>query len=269
VSIVVLHKDKILGFHAEDPHSKQEYFFLPGGVPEEGEELSAAATREVLEETGYEISVSSKPSLESHYDFEWDGKSFSCQTHYFLGELKSETSSFVKDAPYHRGVDWRPTSEIERVFSYHPEILNAVQSFAGELLESFKGIDFFRNRKLLPNRIADLYEDSGLNRPTKDLDRIARMFEHSNLVISAWRGEKLVGVSRALTDFSYCCYLSDLAISKVDQRGGLGKKLIDLTKKQAGPESNLLLLSSPEAMEYYPKVGLDSIQNGFFQKRSR
>ncbi len=114
-----------------------------------------------------------------------------------------------------------------------------------------------------------IYDDSGLRRPTKDKVRIKKMFDNSNLVISAWNKDELVGISRALTDFSYCCYLSDLAVKKKFQKCGIGKELIRITKEQIGENSMLLLLSAPEAMEYYPKIGMEKAGNGFFIKREK
>ncbi len=95
------------------------------------------------------------------------------------------------------------------------------------------------------------------------------MYDNSNLVVTAWSDEELVGISRALTDFCYCCYLSDLAVSKSYQMKGIGKKLIELTKEKIGNESTLLLLSAPTAMDYYPKIGLQKVENGFIIKRSK
>ena len=115
--------------------------------------------------------------------------------------------------------------------------------------------------------IIELYESAGLNRPTKNKGRIGKMYEHSNLVISAWDGDILVGIARSLSDFCHCCYLSDLAVRKEYQKEGIGKKLIYLTKEKIGDESMLLLLSAPTAMEYYPKVGLEKVQNGFIINR--
>ena len=60
--------------------------------------------------------------------------------------------------------------------------------------------------------IIDLYKSSGINRPTANHERISRMYANSNLVVTAWDKDKLVGISRSLTDFCYCCYLSDLAV---------------------------------------------------------
>ena len=100
------------------------------------------------------------------------------------------------------------------------------------------------------------------------MERISKMYTNSNLVLSAWKSDHLIGVARSLTDFSYCCYLSDLAVAKNYQNQKIGKKLIDLTKEFIGPQSMLLLLSASNAMEYYPKVGFEVGHNGFIIRRS-
>jgi ribosomal protein S18 acetylase RimI-like enzyme len=93
-------------------------------------------------------------------------------------------------------------------------------------------------------------------RPADDLARLERMLRGANIIVTARDGSKLVGVSRALSDFSYCCYLSDLAVAEAYQRRGIGKRLIDETRAAAGPETTLILLSAPAAESYYPKVGM-------------
>lgn len=117
------------------------------------------------------------------------------------------------------------------------------------------------------DQIIALYESAGLNRPTDDKPRITKMYDHSNLVLTAWDDEQLVGISRSLTDFCYCCYLSDLAVKNEYQKAGIGKKLIELTKDKTGEQSMLLLLSAPAAMEYYPKIEMEKVDNGFIIKR--
>ncbi|GGG04507.1 GNAT family N-acetyltransferase [Pontibacter amylolyticus] len=118
-------------------------------------------------------------------------------------------------------------------------------------------------------QIIDLYDSSGINRPTADHARIEKMYANSNLVVTAWDGETLVGIARSLTDFCYACYLSDLAVRKEYQKDGIGRQLIALTKEIIGEQSMLILLSAPAAMDYYPKVGFDKVDNGFMIKRSR
>ena len=117
--------------------------------------------------------------------------------------------------------------------------------------------------------IIEIYQSSGINRPTADTQRIAKMYQHSNLVVTAWHDEKLIGIARSLTDYSYCCYLSDLAVRKEYQQQGIGKELIALTQQAIGPQAMLLLLSAPAALEYYPKLGFEAVDNGFIIKRTQ
>ncbi len=116
--------------------------------------------------------------------------------------------------------------------------------------------------------ITELYQNAGLNRPIADAPRIAAMYAHSNLVISAWQNTKLLVIARSLTDFNYRCYLSDLAVAAEFQKQGIGNELIQRTKKAIGEKCMLLLLSAPGAMEYYPKVGFEKVENGFIIKRN-
>ena len=115
--------------------------------------------------------------------------------------------------------------------------------------------------------IIRVLEDSGIVRPTHDVARIEKMFAHANLVVTAWEDETLVGVCRALTDFSYCCYLSDLAVNKSHQGQGIGQQLIEQVKHKIGDQVALILLSAASAMSYYPGIGFDKIENGFIIKR--
>ena len=101
-------------------------------------------------------------------------------------------------------------------------------------------------------------------RPVDDRGRIARMLEHADIKLCA-RDSKglLVGVARALTDFAYCCYLSDLAVDAGWQRRGIGKELIRRTHTIAGIDTTLILLSAPKAMSYYPHIGLTRSERAF------
>lgn len=130
-------------------------------------------------------------------------------------------------------------------------------------------IEYRHNYPLDPAKVARVFNASGITRPTGDLARIARMFAPPSLVISAWQNGRLVGVSRSLTDYSYCCYLSDLAVDKALQGQGVGKELIKRTQAVIGDEVSLILLSAPGAMSYYPAVGFQQADNAFVIRRKR
>jgi len=115
--------------------------------------------------------------------------------------------------------------------------------------------------------IISVYNSSGLNRPTADKDRIEQMYKHSNLVVTAWHDDQLVGIARSLTDFCHCCYLADLAVRATYQKSGIGRALVKRTKDTIGDKSMLLLLAAPAAIEYYPKIGMDVVNNGFIINR--
>tara|TARA_Y100000815_G_scaffold243514_1_gene241102 strand:+ start:169 stop:477 length:309 start_codon:yes stop_codon:yes gene_type:complete len=78
---------------------------------------------------------------------------------------------------------------------------------------------------------------------------------NSNLVVSAWDGDLLVGIARSVTDFHYACYLSDLAVHQSYQRSGIGKRLQSLTQEQLGPLCKLILIAAPAANSYYGQIG--------------
>jgi GNAT superfamily N-acetyltransferase len=122
--------------------------------------------------------------------------------------------------------------------------------------------------KPTPRQIIELYDNCDLPRPIKDEARIGKMYEHSNLVITAWDNALLIGVARSITDFSWSCYLADLAVRKEYQKSGVGRALIKLTKEHVGEQSMVLLLSVPEAFEYYPRVGFKKHDRSFFINRS-
>ena len=114
----------------------------------------------------------------------------------------------------------------------------------------------------------DIVRKSGLNRPIEDRGRVERMLAHANLIVTARQDGKLVGFTRSLTDFCFCCYLSDLAVDRAFQGKGIGKPLIEETRKAAGgPATTTLLLSAPTAMTFYQGIKMPNAPNCFLYRR--
>ena len=115
-------------------------------------------------------------------------------------------------------------------------------------------------RQISAGEFIDLLRRSTLaeRRPVDDRKCIKAMLRHANLLCSAWDGEKLVGVARSVTDFAFCCYLSDLAVDENYQRKGIGKELIRQTRSRLGDKAMIILLSAPKAEAYYPKIGFEA-----------
>jgi GNAT superfamily N-acetyltransferase len=102
----------------------------------------------------------------------------------------------------------------------------------------------------------ELYRAStlGERRPVDDRERMKLMLRNANLVVTAWDDKLLVGVARSVSDFSFCTYLSDLAVRKSHQRQGIGRELIRCTRELGGA-ATIILLAAPKAVDYYPRVG--------------
>ncbi|PIV31469.1 MAG: GNAT family N-acetyltransferase, partial [Zetaproteobacteria bacterium CG02_land_8_20_14_3_00_50_9] len=92
--------------------------------------------------------------------------------------------------------------------------------------------------------------------------------KNSNLIVTAWHGEELIGIARSMTDFHYACYLSDLAVHKKYQRGGIGKKLQVKTQEQLGPNCKLILVAAPDANSYYEHIGFTNNQRCWILERN-
>jgi predicted N-acetyltransferase YhbS len=126
-------------------------------------------------------------------------------------------------------------------------------------IESSETVLFAAEPKLAPVEFVDLLARTslGARRPIDDLARIARMLEQADVIVTARISGRLVGVARALTDFSFCTYLSDLAVDEAFQGRGIGYELMREVHAAAGLETRLILIAAPLARTYYAQMGLE------------
>lgn len=118
-------------------------------------------------------------------------------------------------------------------------------------------VDYKINAPISVDQFIEVLTSSSLaeRRPVEDRECIAGILDNSNLTVSAWSEEKLIGVARNVTDFHYACYLSDLAVSAEYQKLGIGKQLQMRTQQQLGPKCKLILIAAPSANQYYENLG--------------
>jgi ribosomal protein S18 acetylase RimI-like enzyme len=118
-------------------------------------------------------------------------------------------------------------------------------------------IEYKINAPISTDLFIELLRQSTLSerRPINDRACMEGMVANSNLIVTAWDGDLLVGIARSMTDFHYACYLSDLAVHKKYQRCGIGKKLQIKTQEQLGPNCKLILIAAPAANLYYEHIG--------------
>lgn len=127
-------------------------------------------------------------------------------------------------------------------------------------------VQYFTDKQISVDEFIDVLNRSTLaeRRPVHDRQRIELMLKHANILITAWSNDLLIGVSRAWSDFSFVCYLSDLAVDVAHQKKGIGKELIRQTHQVSGQKTTtLILLAAPAAIEYYPKIGMEQYVHCF------
>lgn len=119
-------------------------------------------------------------------------------------------------------------------------------------------IDYGLEPELSAEEFVDVLVRSTLaeRRPVDDRRAIERMLANADLTVTARFAGKLIGVSRALSDFAFCTYLSDLAVDRDFQKRGIGRELIRRTHEAAGHDTSLILLAAPKARTYYPHIGM-------------
>jgi predicted N-acetyltransferase YhbS len=106
-------------------------------------------------------------------------------------------------------------------------------------------------------------------RPVEDLDCLRGMLDNSDIVATCWNENLLVGIARSITDFSFSCYLSDLAVDVNFQKQGIGTELISWTQSMLGPHCKIILLSAPAAVDYYPHIGFEPHSSAWILPRDR
>ncbi len=132
-------------------------------------------------------------------------------------------------------------------------------------------IDYKINAPVSTEQFICLLREStlGERRPIDDRECMDGMVKNSNLVVTAWDGEKLIGIARSMTDFHYACYLSDLAVASQYQNTGIGKKLQIITQEQLGPRCKLILIAAPGANSYYEHIGYKNNQRCWILEREQ
>jgi ribosomal protein S18 acetylase RimI-like enzyme len=113
------------------------------------------------------------------------------------------------------------------------------------------------NHPITAEQSLTLYENAGLARP-KELNRLQNMLDHANVLITAWAGDRLVGLLRAMTDYSFDCYLNDLAVDKSFQQKGIGKELVKQLVGLLEDRVLVFLIANPEAADFYAKLGFSN-----------
>ncbi len=121
------------------------------------------------------------------------------------------------------------------------------------------------NTPITPEQFVELLGKCrlGARRPLDNYYVIKGMLDNADFLVTAWEELELIGVARCVSDFSYCCYLSDLAVAEDYQQQDVGHMMIKKIEQQLPPSCRIILLSAPDAADYYPKIGFEKHDNAW------
>ena len=119
------------------------------------------------------------------------------------------------------------------------------------------------NAPLTVQQVHDPYQQTHFDKPIAGAARLQVMIDETQLVLSVWDDEHLIGFARCLTDFEYCCYLSDILILPAYEGHQIGRQLIATLQAYIGPRVTLSLRAADSAVGFYERINLPHADNMF------
>ena len=123
----------------------------------------------------------------------------------------------------------------------------------------------FRENAILPmDAVLALYEDAGWSAYTRNPEQLMRALEGSLLTVTAWQGESLVGLVRAVGDGETILYIQDILVLKTHRRQAIGRSLLSRLLDQFEHVRQKVLLTddTPETRGFYKAMGFAACDKG-------
>ena len=101
-----------------------------------------------------------------------------------------------------------------------------------------------------------LFNQNTLWAKDRSIEQIKKMQANSNVIITLWNKDKLIGFGRATTDHVFRAVLWDIVVSKDLQRNGLGKVLVEeLLKDKKIYSAEKVYLMTTDSKDFYKQLG--------------
>ena len=99
-------------------------------------------------------------------------------------------------------------------------------------------------------------------------ERLVKALYNSSTVVSAWDGEKLIGLINALDDGELTAYVHYLLVNPEYQKDGIGTRLVEMIKQKYKDYLCIVLTAeNPGLVGYYEKLGFDVMHDAFPMKK--
>ncbi len=130
-------------------------------------------------------------------------------------------------------------------------------------------VTFSERKDIDPAQLVRLYRQAPWAQG-RTLEDARAMLSHTDVVISAWDGDKLVGFGRVLTDYTYRASIWDVIVDKSYQGQKIGTELVQRILHHPSLKKVELFWLCTRMPGFYEKLGFSSKdQTGMVWARSK
>jgi ribosomal protein S18 acetylase RimI-like enzyme len=112
------------------------------------------------------------------------------------------------------------------------------------------------DKKVDYDRLKTLFNEVGWNDKTDDINRLKTMVENSQIVVTAWDEDTMVGFARCTTDYVFNGQINNVVVDSKYRKKGIGKVLID-TILDSSKQVTYMLRGSIRNENFYRSLGFE------------
>lgn len=121
-------------------------------------------------------------------------------------------------------------------------------------------IDYKDTREIDLDQVLLLYRANHWAAATKP-DLLNQALQHSDTVISAWEGDRLVGLGNAISDGFLVVYYPHLLVLPTHRGRGIGREIISRLQTKYHGFHQQILVADSQAIGFYQKCGFERAGN--------
>lgn len=117
-------------------------------------------------------------------------------------------------------------------------------------------IKYNLDKKVDYDKLITLFNQVGWDDKTEDIDRLKGMVENSQIVVTAWDEEIMIGFARCTTDYVFNGQINNVVVDSKYRRKGIGKCLINKIL-DSSKQVTYMLRGDINNEEFYKGLGFE------------
>lgn len=127
-------------------------------------------------------------------------------------------------------------------------------------------IEYCTDKKVDYERLVVLFNQAGWDDKAQDMKRLKNMVENSQIVVTAWDGDSMVGFARCTTDYVFNGQINNVVVDYRYRGTGVGKTLIEKILESSS-QVTYLLRGNIENEGFYKSMGFEDAPLSLVYKR--